>query len=212
MAAPIQAIDANIVTGIVNSMQSMEQTLMGLQQTVLKLITDKSEPNNKTNENSKGNSLSSAYAALRKESVGQATASSATTPNATGGYRFPISEFGVPLECIPHVDIVSDVLKKKIWEGKDINLAALLIPKFDDKNHNEPSPAGLTVNLNQEDSRLAKSLNISEFITAFGKYKRMMYMKFPEKRVELDRYEANIVDISNVYGGNFTTITANFHK
>jgi hypothetical protein len=45
---------------------------------------------------------------------------------------------------------------------------------------------GLNV-LETVDPRLYKSLTISEFITAFGKYKRIMCVKFPERRVELDR-------------------------
>jgi hypothetical protein len=61
---------------------------------------------------------------------------------------------------------------------------------------------GLNV-LETVDPRLYKSLTISEFITAFGKYKRIMCVKFPERRVELDRYEGNIVEISNVYGPKF---------
>ena len=85
----------------------------------------------------------------------------------------------------------------------------LLIPRHDNninKNH-EPTQTqrGIIchVSLNsQEDSRLHKSMSISEFITAFGKYKRVMCLKFPERRVELDRYEATSIDIFNVFGPN----------
>ncbi|CAC5367446.1 unnamed protein product [Mytilus coruscus] len=105
-------------------------------------------------------------------------------------------EFGVPSECIPHVDIVSDVIKKRIWEGKDINLAALLIPKDEADKNIVQEQGSITVNLsNHEDIRLHKSLTISEFITVFGKYKRVMCSKFPNRRIELERYEANIIDI-----------------
>ncbi|XP_021362995.1 uncharacterized protein LOC110456530 [Mizuhopecten yessoensis] len=67
----------------------------------------------------------------------------------------------------------------------------------------EPREA-INITINEtEDPRLAKSLTISEFITAFGKYKRKVCKKAPHRRIELDRYEANIVEISNVYGRKF---------
>ena len=74
----------------------------------------------------------------------------------------------MPSECIPHIDIVSDNIKKKIWEGKDVNLATLLIPKHDSDKATYQEQGAITVNLsNQEDSRLHKTSTISEFITAF---------------------------------------------
>lgn len=205
MAAPIPMnINNPIVTGMLNSMQSMQQTMFGMQQSVLKLASDRN-----TADGNEGNSLSTAYAAMRSPGRGAGNVEQLTNVavnnTQNGGYRFPISEFGVPSECVPHLDIVQDNIKKKIWEGKDVNLASLLIPKFDnEKNTHESGHQTINIKLNdQEDVRLHKSLTISEFITAFGKYKRVMCVKFPERRVELDRYEANIVDVSNVYGSKF---------
>ena len=202
--------DKTIINSMLNSMQTMQQTMMGLQQTVLKIVNDKSQ------SNTDDNNLASAYAAMNAGTQQQHCQQSQLTPvtdnfvqTGNGGYRFPRSEFGIPSECIPHIDVVPDNIKKRIWEGKDINLATLLIPKNDTSHSNQEqvqNQGGIVchVNLNtQEDSRLHKSLSISEFITAFGKYKRVMCMKFPERRVELDRYEANIIDISNVYGHKF---------
>ena len=205
MAAP-SALNVNIngvMNGMMNAMQSMQQTMLGLQQTVIKLINDKN-----TTPVTEGNSLSTACAALREGQGVNVPANINQPCNSlnvnNGGYRFPVSEFGVPSECIPHIDIVSDSLKKKIWEGKDVNLAALLIPKHESDKAANQDKGAITVNLsNLEDSRLHRKLTISEFITAFGKYKRVMCVKYPERRVELDRYEANIIDISNVYGPRF---------
>lgn len=122
----------------------------------------------------------------------------------SGGFNYSTlqlhrTRFGVPSEALPLIDVVSESLKKKIWDGKDVNLASLLIPKF------EASKESLSIldAFQPEDPRLHKSLNIAEFITAFGKYKRVMCMKYPERQVELDRYEANIIQISNVYGHKF---------
>ncbi|CAC5394978.1 unnamed protein product [Mytilus coruscus] len=117
----------------------------------------------------------------RRNDPGPSTSSGAESSQTfplNGGYRFPISEFGVPSICILHVDIVSDVIKKRIWEGKDVNLAALLISKHEADKNIVQEQGSITVNLsNHEDTRLLKSLTISEFITAFGKYKRVMCSK-----------------------------------
>ncbi|CAC5393080.1 unnamed protein product [Mytilus coruscus] len=196
MAAPSASnVNNEVMTGMLNSMQSMQGTMLGLQQTVIKLININDRPIPVD-----ANNLSTAYAAMRSNDPGPSTSSGAggsQTFPLNGGYRFPISEFGVPSECIPHVDIVSEVIKKRIWEGKDVNLAALLIPKHE-ADKNIVQQGSITVNLsNHEDTRLLKSLTISEFITAFGKYKRVMCSKFPNRRIELDRYE--IIDISKFY-------------
>ena len=42
-------------------------------------------------------------------------------------------------------------------------------------------------------------MTIAEVLTAFGKYKRGMCPAFLNRRDELDSYEANIIDIYNVY-------------
>jgi hypothetical protein len=72
-------------------------------------------------------------------------------------------------------------MEPEFGKRKDINLATLLIPRHDNninKNHEQTQTQGgiiCHVSLNsQEDSPLHKSLSISEFITAFGKYKRVM--------------------------------------
>jgi hypothetical protein len=136
----------------------------------------------------------------RRPHVSAGTGSDTADPASSGGFR--TSLYGVSAEQLPQIDIVSDSLKRKIWEGRDINLASLLIPKYEVNKAVPDFSMGLNL-LETVDPRLHKSLSISEFITAFGKFKRIMCSKFPERRVELDRYEGNIVEISNVYGPKF---------
>ena len=50
------------------------------------------------------------------------------------------------------------------------------------------------------DPRLNRSLSISEFLKAFGKYKRVMTSVYPDRRAELDAYEDDIIDIYNFFG------------
>lgn len=68
-----------------------------------------------------------------------------------------------------HLDI-SDKLRTKIWEGKDVSLAELLMPKYEFQS----AKSNITINLiKNKDQRLYKQLSIAEFITAFGKHKRV---------------------------------------
>lgn len=68
-----------------------------------------------------------------------------------------------------HLDI-SDKLRTKIWEGKDVSLAELLMHKYEFQS----AKSNITINLiKNKDQRLYKQLSIVEFITAFGKHKRV---------------------------------------
>ena len=97
--------DKTIIVSMLNSMQTMQQTMMGLQQTVLKLASEKSQ-------NKEDNSLTSAYAAMSTSNHDQHSDNLVpTSANTNGGYRFPKSEFGIPSECIPHIDVVLDNIK-----------------------------------------------------------------------------------------------------
>ena len=96
-------------------------------------------------------------------------------------------KFGTNPEDLPQMDLISPSIRKNIVEGKDINLATLLIPYYEVH----------TSEKEKEDLRLKRNLTIAEFLTAFGKYKRVMCQAFPNRRDELDSYEANIIDIDN---------------
>lgn len=97
--------------------------------------------------------------------------------------------FGTAPGDLPYMDLVTPALRKNIIAGKDVNLASLLVSPIDlDRN---------------DDNRLNRNLTISEFITAFGRYKRIMSSVFPHRREELDQYEGQIVHIYNTYGQVF---------
>ena len=93
---------------------------------------------------------------------------------------------------------------QQIIEGKDVNLASLLIPQFELAQDRIVYTEGVQFKLKSPvDQRLNKQLTISEFVTAFGKYKRIMCDRYPNRRPELDRYENNIIEIHNIYGSKF---------
>lgn len=102
--------------------------------------------------------------------------------------------YGVSPEDIPHMDLMAPSLRRQIIEGRDVNLATLLIPYYELHEHSDK---------HRNDIRLRKTLTIGEFITAFGRYKRTMCQVYPDRREELDQYEAIIVNLFNTYGSKF---------
>jgi hypothetical protein len=116
----------------------------------------------------------------KKSATGTITANHTTVGRA---------RFGTAPDAVPHMDAVSPSIRRAILEGKDINLACLLIPYFEMEN--------------KDDARLKRALTITEFITAFGRYKRIMCTAFPDRREELDHYEAHVVHLHRVYGDRY---------
>ncbi len=111
---------------------------------------------------------------------------------------------GVASDSLPHVDIVNPSVRKDIISGKDINLASLLIPGY-------KSDSTLVRHLVQgseviplkslNDTRLSRTLTLSEFIMAFGIYKNIMCEAYPQRRIELDAYELIVVEMAHKFGG-----------
>ena len=97
------------------------------------------------------------------------------------------------------MEIVSPKLRKDIISGKDIKLAALLLPLYSGS-----AVVNETKDDNKDqkfDQRLHRDLSIGEFIHAFGIYKSIMCEAFPYRRQELDLYERDIVDMATRYNG-----------
>lgn len=99
---------------------------------------------------------------------------------------------GLPADLLPHLDVVSPTLRKCIQAGKDVNLITLLIPGYELTSSDSNSIS--------RDKRLSQNLTISEFVQAFGKYKRIMCEAYPQRRDELDLYENFIIRIHTLYG------------
>ncbi|CAC5419421.1 unnamed protein product [Mytilus coruscus] len=107
---------------------------------------------------------------------------------------------GVRSDSFSNVDIISPTLQKQIIEGKDINLASLLIPKYECPQTNNILANGIELYVSgKPDPRLNRKLFLQEFIRAFGKYKRVMTTVFPDRRAELDAYQDDIIDICNFF-------------
>lgn len=70
-------------------------------------------------------------------------------------------------------------------KGEDVNLCSLLISAYIIKTP--------TKEQEKEDKRLNRTLNFSEFVTAFSWFKRIMCANYPWRQQELDMYLANII-------------------
>lgn len=108
----------------------------------------------------------------------------------------------------PAAVTVSPLTRQNIIQGKDINLASLLLP----------SPAidrqmvdcgDVAVYLKTSDPRLQRNLSFGEFVIAFGIYRDVLCEVFPKRREELDLYLAMMADFNQRYGG---TLFYEYHK
>lgn len=114
------------------------------------------------------------------------------------------TQYGMPPEFLPTLELVSLSIRKQIIEGRDVNLESMLISEFEMSQVRTFHTEGCNVNVKAPpDPRLSRQLTISEFITAFGKYKRIMCSRFPARRPELDIYEAIIIEFHNLFGEKF---------
>lgn len=123
--------------------------------------------------------------------------------------QIDISRGVVYAEDLPKMDYVSATLRKQILEGKDINLACLLTPKYDSPQSRTLRSEGLSVELSTpRDPRLDYNLTLDEFNKAFRKYRNIVCKVYPQRRDELEQYESDLNDIAHTYGPRFYT----YHK
>ena len=88
---------------------------------------------------------------------------------------------GYSSESLPHVELVSPMIRKKILEGKNVNLAVLLIPHYEGVMMNEERSDLYSCSTKKPDHRLNKILDLSSFMKAFGIYKSVKTL-FPNDR------------------------------
>ena len=102
---------------------------------------------------------------------------------------------GYSAESLPLVETISPHMRKNIIEGKDVNLAALLIPYYSGPMNNDDRLSVDSCHNRKPDPRLNRNLNLNEFMKAFGIYKNVMCQAYPSRREELDMCERDIVDM-----------------
>ena len=118
------------------------------------------------------------------------------TDSSSGTSGF--TKFGYSAESLPFIETIHPTLKKQLIEGKDVNLASLLIPYYTGQH----SDSSTLINSKEKpDPRLNNPLTFGQFIQAFGIYKNIMCDTYPARRQELDLYERDIVDMATKYNG-----------
>ena len=109
------------------------------------------------------------------------------------------------------VETVSSALRSAILEGKDVNLALRLIPRFDLGEYSHYAGVGGLHLLHPlfSDSRLNHNLTLPELICVFNKYHNSMCEAW-DRRQELDAYEAIVIGIRGLLATHSMNITEHF--
>ena len=196
--------DSNGVNSdILTTVKLVAQSCSALQQTVNTLLLKKTDTEETNPLRLVVERANSSYAnAVSDHTTTGMTGSQLgiNTSSTHTGYNTPGTSFqiGVSAKEVGHIDLVHPDIRKKILRGEDINLCTLLIPPY------EFSPTTDKDN-HKVDKRLSRSLSISEFVTAFSKFKRIMCSPtaYPWRQQEFDSYLAHIIDIHNVWPSKF---------
>ena len=203
----LPAVASTSDTSTAGIIAQMAANLASLQQTVNKFIA--SPPQSAEVATPTTYTLSDVYnAQSAHSSLGTSAAVLPTLP-------FPVQQLqqqsvntvpsqGVSMESLPRMELVSPTIQKTIIEGKDVNLASLLIPHYDLPQSKTLSSDGVQLTLTApRDPRLDRALTIEEFLTAFGKYRRIVTRAFPHRHDELERYQDDLLEIYRFYGPIF---------
>ncbi|KAK3083306.1 hypothetical protein FSP39_019047 [Pinctada imbricata] len=149
--------------------------------------------------------IASAFSAFRNQIPAAAGSEHQTAqpPSNSNVGQYARGPFGYSMESLPAVETVSPQLRQQIIQGRDVNLASLLIPYYAGPfvDTLDPNPSTQTCQNFKSDPRLNKMLSIGEFIQAFGTYKAVMCSVYPSRRAELDSYERDIVEMATRYPG-----------
>lgn len=140
--------------------------------------------------------LASAYNNFR---LSAAPTASGSTSDQSGPRPSAVrSRFGYTSQSIQDTTTISPALRTSIIQGRDINLAALLVPYFRGSGDNSERIS----NADSRDTRAPnRPLTLAQFIQAFAIYKSVMCTAYPHRREELDLYEVSIVNMASRHRG-----------
>ncbi|XP_056000795.1 uncharacterized protein LOC130048272 [Ostrea edulis] len=123
-------------------------------------------------------------------------------PSGSGNFTIDTPTPRISSDSVPHIETVSSNLRNQIMQGKDVNLALLLMPHEIEENSLHDSDGRFIVIKNNTDPRLQRNLTLSEFIVAFTKYRNILCEFFPERRSELDAYLRDIIEMASTTKGS----------
>ena len=99
---------------------------------------------------------------------------------------------------------MSPATRTDIILGKDINLAALLIPGYNttvSSNRHMVQGDEIIPLKPLSDSRLNRVLTMPEFLIAFSVFKNVFTSAYPLRTAELDAYQNDIIDMAAMFPG-----------
>ena len=130
-------------------------------------------------------------------------------PAATSSPHQALLGRGVPSHSLPKVEIISPQMGADILQGKDVNLAALLIQGYDPEpelsQHTTHVPGGEAIPIRPRSSQskdpwLSKNLTLPEFIRAFNIYSNVMCQGYPHQKGGMDAYLTEIIGMATNFG------------
>ena len=195
------------VQGLQGLFTTMQGTIASLQSTVVALQHKQSGDSSTST-----NQLDKFYNNLQQQNTIQTSVSQYGIPALnTVPAQNASTQHGVPVDSLPHIDVITDSLRKNITAGKYVNLATLLIPDMDTKVSENLGVLEF-LKRQQKDHRLDRPLNTMQFYRAFGIYKLVMCEAYPQRRAELYLYGADIGDLYDHYGEVFYQYHVKFSK
>ncbi|XP_044151324.1 oxygen-regulated protein 1 [Bufo gargarizans] len=152
------------------------------------------------------NSMASSMTDLqtRMESVearSAAAASTAPTPAEPPAGQSSASGGSSQFPTIAPSHFIPANIRQDILEGKDVNLASLLIATHEAPDNRTIACGEVSVILKSKDARLNRKLNVTEFVLAFSLYRDVICTANPHRRAELDLYMYKVVELGYKYGG-----------
>jgi hypothetical protein len=170
-------------------------------QELKKRVDDLSTPSSRPQHTSPADTVAAAGPSYQQALVGQAVQPMPASPQMLLAHAEP-----VPASQLPETSLIPANIKKDIVNGKDVNLATLLIPlrerKFVQSGQREIRVGDDVIALKpQKDNRLLKNINCADFIQAFTIYKDIMCEAYPSRRAELDKYMSIIVKMAGDWPG-----------
>lgn len=117
----------------------------------------------------------------------------------------PAVQGRVPLSSVPKIDLIPKPIKDAILEFKDVNLSVLLLSmdyvEARCYQSGKPEKAEKHYLKLLSDARAARPLTLTEFVKGFSTYKRVMLEKHPQRQIELDAYERDIIEMATMFPG-----------
>ncbi|XP_056401083.1 uncharacterized protein LOC130294952 [Hyla sarda] len=150
-------------------------------------------------------SLQSRMDTMEKGGASQAsvppTVVAAAAP-ATSAVAVPLGRGTTPPKITPS-HFIPAAIRRDILDGKDVNLASLLISTQDVTETKTVACGEVSVVFKSKDARLNRKLTIVEFVIAFSLYRDVVCTAKPERREELDLYLYKLSEFAYKYGGSY---------